>query len=368
MRGAMAGTGRIRARRDDVLDGRAYRFESDDCLRVLSDMPSECIDCVITSPPYWKQREYDVKPAHERFLIGNEGSPEEYAARLGAVFDEVHRVLKDCGSLWLNLGDKYQSKDMVGLPWMVAFELKRRGWMLRNDVIWNKMKGSQSMKDRLHTIHEYVFHFVKSRRYYYDRKSILITPINKPRMRNGKIQSATGVSGVRYRESIQKSVDLTQTEKRNALSALDDALEDMRNGKIVDFRMTIRGGQRIYHGSKASKSGRSRELDDKGYFVIRMHADGYAPNSIWNIVPEDEWRRDDHCAVFPVDLLKIPINSTCPKGGIVLDPFMGTGSAVLAAVSMGRRGMGIEISRKYVKTAESRMGLLYDRDATNPVM
>ena len=348
-------------------DENRFRLIHGDCLTHLSKLPSKSVNCVITSPPYWQQREYDVEECMEKYMVGVEQTPEEYVDRLRRIFYEVKRVLTQDGSLWLNIGDKYVNKDLVGLPWMVALALKKDGWILRNDIIWNKMKGTQSSKDRLHAIHEYLFHFVKSKSYYYDRKPILIKPAKKPRVTNGRIQSATGVSGVRYRQKIAESESLTQSEKREAIVALDRVLEEMKEGKLVDFRMTIRGGQRVYHGSKASKSGRSRELENKGYFVIKMGAAGYMPNTIWNIVPEDEWRRDDHCAVFPTALLEIPIMATCPQDGIVLDPFMGTGSAVVAAVSMGRKGLGMEISENYVMTAESRLALLsYDGRAANP--
>ena len=125
------------------------------------------------------------------------------------VFDEVYRVTANDGSLWLNMGDRYRNKDLMGMPWRVAFALKDRGWILRNDVIWNKVRMTQSAKDRLRDLHEYVFHFVKNRRYYYDRKSILIKHNEKPKRRNGNLISITGTSGVRYREQIRTSTHLT---------------------------------------------------------------------------------------------------------------------------------------------------------------
>lgn len=341
-------------------DAKPYELFLGDCESVMSGMDDGKVNCVVTSPPYWRQREYDVERDLAGFVVGNEPDPESYVERIRRTFRTVKRVLADDGSVWLNLGDKYVNKDLVGLPWMVALALKRDGWILRNDVIWNKMKGTQSSKDRLRNTHEYLFHLVKSRSYWYDRDAILQVPNSKPRQVRGQMVSATGVSGVKYRKAIAESTYLTAAEKARALKELDGTIEEMRAGKIVDFRMTIRGGQRIYHSNKGTVSGRAKELARRGFFIIKMNAVGYTPNTVWNIAPEDVWRRDDHCAVFPTDLIEVPIRATCPAGGTVLDPFMGTGSTVLTAVSTGRRGIGIDISADYIKTARERLESLYE--------
>lgn len=333
-------------------------------MSVLKSLPTGSVDCIITSPPYWRMREYSVSSKMSKYMIGNEATPTEYTDRLRKIFVEAWRVLSKTGSLWLNIGDKYVDKDMVGLPWMVALALKQDGWILRNDVIWNKMKGTQSSKDRLRNTHEYMFHFVKSKSYYYNMDSVRIRPLHKPKKLNGRITSVTGVSGTKYRSSIAESDDLTAAEKRNALNALETALDEMRSGKVVDFRMIIRGKQRVYHSDRGSISGRAKELEQKGFFVLKTSAAGYLPSTVWNIVPEDAQRRDNHCAVFPTELLMVPIKATCPENGTVLDPFMGTGSTVVAAVSMNRRGAGIELSSNYINTAKSRMALLDSRGST----
>ena len=129
----------------------------------------------------------------------------------------------------------------------------------------------------------------------------------------------------------------------------------MRSGEVVDFRMTIRGEQRTYHSESQKVSGRARELNEKGYFIMKMRKKGFLPSDIWRIVPEDTWRKDTHCAVFPEELLKTPILSTCPKGGIVLDPFSGTGSTVHAAVLLERKGIGIDLSNQYTEIAKRRL-------------
>ena len=182
------------------------------CLDILGDIDSESIDCVITSPPYWAMRIYDnAENANE---IGNEDDYRTYVNKLTVIFREVKRVLKPTGSLWLNLGDKYNNKALMGMPWRVALSLMDDGWILRNDVIWNQMKGTQSCKDRLRDSYEHVFHFVKSKKYYYDDKAIRIKPTLLPTISENRTVSATGVSGKRYREQIYTSTELTDIEKK----------------------------------------------------------------------------------------------------------------------------------------------------------
>ena len=349
-----------RTRQGTLTRTAPYELHLGDCESVMAGMKAGSVNCVVTSPPYWQQREYDVDHDFAQFVVGNEPDPESYVERIRQIFHAVKRVLADDGSLWLNLGDKYVNKDLVGLPWMAALALKRDGWILRNDIIWNKMKGTQSSKDRLRDTHEYLFHFVKSRSYWYDRDAILQVPNSKPRYVKGQLVSATGVSGVRYRKAITESVELTRVEKAQALKELDGTLGEMEAGEIVDFRMTIRGVQRIYHSNKSAVSGRAKELANRGFYIVKMKASGHAPSTVWNIPSEGTQRRDDHCAVFPTDLIAVPIRATCPVGGTVLDPFMGTGSTIIAAVDLGRRGVGIDISEDYISTTRERLDSRYD--------
>ena len=119
--------------------------------------------------------------------------------------------------------------------------------------------------------------------------------------------------------------------------------------------MTIRGEQRSFHSENSKISGRAKELQEKGFYIMKMRKKGFLPSDIWRIVPEDKWRKDAHCAVFPEELLRIPILSTCPVDGIVLDPFSGTGSTVTAAVKLGRKGIGIDLSHQYTELAIKRL-------------
>ena len=321
-----------------------------DANAVLAELPSGSVDCVMTSPPYWGKREY------ENGGIGQETTSAEYVDELERVFSHIKRVLKPSGSFWLNIGDTYNCKGLVGIPWRVAVRLiDCNEWGLRNSFIWNKMKsGMDNAQDRLGNIHENVFHFVKQARgYYYDADAIRSQP-RSARVENGKVVSATGVSGVRYRRQIESSIDLSHEEKEAALSALDGILAEMRDGQVSDFRMIIRGNQRATHSDNVRVSGRAKELHDKGFYIIRVHPKGSKPADVWDIVPEDTQQRKLHFAPYPTDLCRIPILATCPPGGIVLDPFCGTGTTLLAAWEFGRKSAGIDLSPKYLEYAEDR--------------
>ena len=333
----------------DFDNGMATLWKGD-CRDVLSLLPEKSVDCVITSPPYWNQRKYQAES-----VLGDEASYHDYVKNLVAVFSAVKRVLKSEGSLWLNLGDKYVNKNLMGLPWRVALALQDDGWILRNDVIWDKMKGTQSANDRLRDMHEYIFHFVQQKKYYYDADAIRIPSATAVTDSGERVVSATGVSGTKYRQQIEGSTELSAQEKQQALQALDDAIEEMRRGEIVDFRMTIRGYQRTYHSDDGDVSGRAKELASRGYFILKVGAKGHLPTDIWRIVPEDKWRKDAHYAVFPEELLTIPIKATSPPDGTVLDPFCGTGSAMCAALRLGRFAVGIDVSEYYLSIARDRL-------------
>jgi site-specific DNA-methyltransferase (adenine-specific) len=321
-----------------------------DARTVLAALPSQSIDCVMTSPPYWGKREY----AHDG--IGLESDYRAFVRHLAAVFLEVKRVLKPRGSLWLNMGDSYARKALLGIPWRLALELMdTQGWILRNSVIWNKVKsGMDTSADRLGNVHETVFHFVqRPRGYYYDARA-LRTKARQARVVNGAVISATGVSGVRYQRQIELSTALAPQEKRAARAALAAMLGELRAGTLADFRMIIRGQQRITHSSSERLSGRAKELRAKGFYFLRYHRDGSKPTDVWNILPEDTQHRRLHFAAYPLELCLIPILATCPPGGIVLDPFCGTGTTLLAAQRLERQSVGIDIAGTYLALAKRR--------------
>ena len=321
-----------------------------DALLVLRDLPNDCIDFVMTSPPYWGKREY------ENGGIGLENDYRDFVKHLAAVVSEIKRVLKSEGSFWLNLGDSYNGKGLIGVPWRVAFELvDNQGWILRNSVIWNKLKGGMdNSKDRLGNVHENIFHFVKQPKgYYYNADAIRSKP-RESKVVNGAIVSATGVSGVRYKRQIELSTSLSDDEKAAASLALEQMLADIGSGRASDFRMIIRGQQRATHSDNEKVSGRAKELRDKGFYFLKYHPKGSKPSDVWDVLPEDTQRRNTHFATYPIDLCILPLLATCPEGGMVLDPFCGTGTTLLAARNLGRRSVGIDISRRYLELTKKR--------------
>jgi site-specific DNA-methyltransferase (adenine-specific) len=321
-----------------------------DAVVVLRDLPDGCIDFAMTSPPYWGKREY------ESGGIGLEGDYRDFVKHLAAVFAELKRVLKPEGSFWLNLGDSYNGKGLVGMPWRVAFELvDNQGWILRNSVIWNKLKGGMdNSKDRLGNVHENIFHFVKQAKgYYYDADAIRSKP-RESKVVNGAIVSATGVSGVRYKRQIELSTALSDAEKSAAFLALERMLADIGSGRASDFRMVIRGQHRTTHSDSEKVSGRAKELRDKGFYFLKYHPKGSKPSDVWDILPEDSQRRETHFACYPVDLCRLPLLATCPEGGMALDPFCGTGTTLVAARNLGRKSVGIDISRRYLELTHER--------------
>ncbi|MBH1878785.1 site-specific DNA-methyltransferase [Stenotrophomonas maltophilia] len=325
-----------------------------DALDVLSQLPSESVDFAMTSPPYWGKREY------ENGGIGLEDDPRQFVANLAAVFLELKRVLKPTGSFWLNIGDTYSGKGLAGIPWRVAFELTdNQGWILRNSVIWNKLKGGMdNSRDRLANLHELVFHFVKRPKgYYYNADAIRSKP-RQAKVVNGAIVSATGVSGVRYKRQLELSTSLTDEERRDAYVALERMLAEVSAGTVSDFRMVIRGQQRTTHSDSEKLSGRAKELRDKGFYFLKYHPNGSKPGDVWDIIPEDTQRRGAHFAAYPLDLCRRPLLATCPPGGVVLDPFCGTGTTLLAAQNLGLKSVGIDISERYLELAHERFNVL----------
>jgi len=327
-------------------------FLCGDALETLRLFPDASVDCALTSPPYFGHRRYSSGG------IGAEGRWQDYVAALGAVTSELRRVLKPTGSFWLNLGDTYRGKRLLGIPWRVAFRLTdEQDWTLRNSVVWHKVKGGpDTSRDRLRNVHELLFHFVlQPKGYYYDADAVRHAP-RTARVENGAVVSATGVRGVRYRRQIELSTALTAAEKAAAAEALDATLAEVGAGRLADFRMVIRGQQRATHSDATAVSGRARELQERGFHFLRYHPGGAKPGDVWDILPEDTQGREAHFAPFPADLCRIPILATCPPGAVLLDPFCGTGTAALVAQELDRRAIGIDVAEEYLALARERCG------------
>ena len=330
-------------------NNRMPLFLQGDSIQVLRQFSDGSVDCCVTSPPYWQKRQY------ENGGIGLETTPECYINNLFEIIKEVKRVLKPTGAFWLNIGDSYQNKSLLGIPWRIALKMIDDGWILRNNVIWNKHKGGLNPNnDRFGSVSEDFFFFVKSEKYYFDADAVRSKP-RKATVKNGAVVSATGVSGVRYKRQIELSTSLSENEKKAALADLEVVLNRIRLGEISDFRMVIRNEQRTTHSDSTKLSGRAKELKEKGYYFLFYNPNGTMPGDVWDIIPEDSQHRKLHFAPYPEELCIIPIKSTCPPQGVVLDPFSGTGTTLKVAYELGRKSVGIDLSYEYIKLAKERI-------------
>ena len=278
---------------------QTYNFIiNEDALSALRTLPTSSFDMVVTSPPYYAQRDYGVKEQ-----IGGENTPEEYIEKLVAVFRELRLKLKDSGTLWLNLGDKYLNGAMLGMPWRVALALVADGWILRSDVIWHKPNAMpSSVKTRPTTDHEYLFMFSKGKDYYYDADAIRephVTFSEASKMRGG----------------------------RNHLGKRGGTPEEGKNS-----------------GNSNLHTGRWDQA---------FHPLGRNKRTVWSVSLGKF--REAHFAVFPEKLIEPCILAACPPGGVVMDPFFGSGTAGIVALNNGRKFVGIELNPEYCELASKRL-------------
>lgn len=294
-----------------------FTFLPGDALAVLRDMESRSIDCCVTSPPYYRQRDYGVDRQ-----IGQEGHVLDYVHRLGDVFNEVHRVLRDEGSLWLNLGDKMIDGELLGVPWLVAFELKARGWTLRMDNVWSKVGGiTEPLRKRSTPSHEYIFHFTKTsgRNYFHDAEAV-----SEPSAILGRPQR-------RRAEELFAQHMLTD-DHLAAIRAV--GMNDAGKAQVTQnsYGRNAADTQRLADEAKAALGGYFRE------FLTRATKNR---RSVWTIAQEPS--ASSHVAPFPAELARLCISAGCPAGGVVLDPFIGSGTTARVAASLGRRCVGIDL-------------------------
>lgn len=296
---------------------------NNDCIEGLKTLPDESINCCVTSPPYFNLRDYGCQGQ-----IGLENTPEDYISKLVNVFREVKRVLKQDGTLWLNIGDcyagsmkggasysdnaknykqgsnkgmlgksttikkytGYKNKDMIGIPWMLAFALRDDGWYLRQDIIWSKPSVMpESVRDRCTKSHEYIFLLSKCPKYYFDNKAISEPAVTKDEI-------------IRDRETTK----LNNVPGRSKMCGLTTNNYDRRNKR-----------------------------------------------SVWQVATQPF--KEAHFAVFPEKLIVDCIKAGCPENGIVLDPFMGSGTTAVVARKLDRNYIGFELNPAYIQLANNRL-------------
>ncbi|MQA87532.1 MAG: site-specific DNA-methyltransferase [Streptosporangiales bacterium] len=318
-----------------------------DAYEVLATLPDRAVDCVVTSPPYWGQRDYGVPGQY-----GMEPTPDAYVQRLRAVFAEVRRVLADDGTVWLNLGDGYAAnsdgcrrgagyrerqplirpparlalapKNLVGMPWRVAFVLQDDGWILRNAIVWHKPNAMpESVTDRLSCRYEFVFLLVKQRHYWFD-----LDAIREPHRRGKDAWPPVG-----GRQAGQGCVGGSARRRRGSQPNVTGA-------KYAAGMPHLRRRP----GTNMLPTGRRHTA---------AHADGGNPGDVWPI-PTRPYRQA-HFAVFPLDVPLRCIAAGCRPGGKVLDPFCGAGTTALAARQLGRSFLGVDICQAYCDLAIARL-------------
>lgn len=300
-----------------------------DCLVMLKKLPDESVDMVMTSPPYYTLRDYGVDGQ-----LGLEPTFEEYINKLCNIFDEVKRVLKKEGTCWVNIGDTYANtstggqgatggrdkstlsskmvpvgttptkrkkqvvpeKSLCMIPARFSIEMVNRGWILRNEIIWHKPNCMpESVTDRFTTDFEKLFFFVKSKKYWFEQQ-----------------------------------------------------LEEFKDSSEMDYRRVLRRKNADQYDMKQPY---------KNNFPKSFNNDGRNMRTVWRI-PTKPYN-EAHFAVYPEKLCQTPILAGCPEGGIVLDPFMGSGTTCKVAKDLGRQYIGIELNPKYIKIAEKRLAQQY---------
>lgn len=321
-----------------------------DALSVLKTLDDESVNCCVTSPPYYNLRDYGVDGQ-----IGLESTPEEYIQNLVEIFREVRRVLKNDGTLWVNIGDSYagsgkgasnypdnakkykqgtnkgsvgsylsktvsadcKPKDLIGIPWMLAFALRADGWYLRSDIIWAKNNPMpESVKDRCTKSHEYIFFLTKSQKYFFDDEAI------------------------------------AEPVKESTIKRLSQPNLENQNGSLTPSKANgaMKASAPRYGGKKYT------ENPDKFYRTKSGNAYDFRPKrkkrDVWTVSSQPF--KGAHFATFPPNLIEPCILAGCPIGGTVLDPFAGSGTTGMVARQHGRDFILIELNEDYIKLCEER--------------
>jgi site-specific DNA-methyltransferase (adenine-specific) len=305
----------------------------------LSTLPPRSVDMVITSPPYFQQREYGAAG------LGNEETVEQYLESIVSTFAKVMRIMKPTGNIVYNMGDKIIDGSLQLVPYQFALKvLADFNLRLVNDITWVKSNPTpHQFSRRLISSTEPFFHFALGRDYYYDRKAFLRAERKKPAKPTKKL-------GAKYRDLIDSS-SLSHSEKAGAHRALDEVTDDVRKGRIHSFRMKIRGIHAPAYGGQ--EGGRKMRIEKYGFTIIRISGDPLKRDVIEN--PVESLPGNGHPAVFPVKVISELIRLLCPEGGMVLDPYLGSGSTIVAALLEGRSCIGIDISQEYCVDAQERI-------------
>lgn len=293
-----------------------WRVYVGDALASLRTMPDQYFHTCVTSPPYFGLRDYGVDGQ-----MGLEETPTEYVVKMVELFREVRRVLRDDGTLWLNIGDSYGSdKSLIGIPWMLALALKAEGWCLRQDIIWHKPNPMpESVRDRCTKAHEYLFLLSKSPRYYFDHEA----------MKEPAVKGAAG-SEFHTGKTGQHQLGRASTKPRTAGNKSHKYVTAYEDSGIEEHR---------------TKAGLMKVADKPWETRNRR--------TVWTVASKPY--KGAHFAAFPPQLIEPCILAGCPRGGVVLDPFGGSGTTAGVALAHGRFAVLCELNREYVKFMAERI-------------
>ncbi len=313
-------------------------------LEELKSMPSGSVDLVITSPPYFQQRNY----GNGSLGIGNEVTENEYLDNVLAIFMQCVRVTKSTGAIVFNLGDKYIDGGLSLLPFKFAIRaLERKKVFLINQITWSKLNPTPRQdKRKLIQATEPFFIFVKSKKYHFDLENYLkhLDDFNK------KKRSTSNKVGQKYFELIDNA-ELTEKEKDHAKRDLNEAIQKVHSGTIVSFRMKIRGIHKLAYGGQ--DGGRNNQIRNNGFSIINILGNKLKKDVIES--PVEITKNNRHPAVYPIYIVQELIKLLSKEGDTVLDPFCGSGTTCLAAKNLHRDYIGIEINPDYVELTNERL-------------
>lgn len=315
-----------------------------DCLDILKNIPDNSINTIVTSPPYFGQRDY--KNGDDKG-IGNEKDVKEYIDSLLSIFKECVRVIKNDGSIFYNIGDKYIDSSVLLVPYRFAIEAsKLKSVYLINQITWVKPNPQpRQFKGRLVSSTEPIFHFTKSLKFkYFPEKFMCGNNVNR---NNKKPGNNVGRS---YFDLIKKS-DLSEEQKEGAYNELNEVINEVKLGKVWSFRMKIKGIHSAAYGGY--EGGRKNHIRVKGYTIIKMYDRPMKKDVIE--APILSLKFLNHPAIYPEIIVQECLNLTTESNDIVLDPFIGSGTTAVVAKRMGRKFIGIEINEAYCKDAEQRV-------------
>ena len=315
-----------------------------DSARLLKRIPNNSIDLVITSPPYFQQREYGgCEVGGERFV-------ENYVDAIMDVFHECVRVTKECGSIVFNMGDKYKEGSLLLVPYRFAIHATDMEKVkLVNNITWIKKNPTpRQFKRRLVSSTEPFFHFVKTDQYYYDLDLFQTADEHiKPTL---PIKNTT--IGNRYRVLIKQSA-LTQSQKKKATVELEKVIEETKQGIVTGFRMKIKGIHSLPFGGQGG--GRQIQLEKQGFTIIRLYGKKMKKDTITSTVENLKWNK--HPSIYPESIISEMIQLLTPANSIILDPYMGSGTTGVSAKKLKRHFIGVDINPEYCELANQRIKL-----------